>query len=464
MKKAAILLALGSLLLALAGCGKSVTKEEMKTLGFAEASEELTAFPGADGWGKYTKGGRGGKVIEVTNLNDSGEGSLRAAIEAKGPRTVVFRVSGTIELADFLTITEPYITIAGQTAPGDGICLKNFGLIVETEEAIVRYIRCRPGDTGGETDALWVNEVKQVVIDHVSASWGTDETLSVSDSDKVSVQWCMITESLNHSVHSKGTHGMGSLVRGSRGQQVTYHSNFYASHRNRSPMCGNYTDAAEDPEGFRFEFINNVVYNWGAKAAGKCHDVNEITYYNFINNYYVPGPKSGGTYMFSEGCAVNKMYAAGNAMNGTVPEDQWSLFEFESDMKNFDIDAYKQAEPFPSVMTGTVSAAEAFEKVPAGAGASLSRDTVDQAVIEAFEKGEGKLIDKTEESLGWTDGYPALAQTDPPADGDKDGIPDDWEKDHGLDPDNGSDGAMESPYGYTYLEIYLQSLLVPTGA
>ncbi len=441
------------------GCGEKVSKEEMKTLGFAD-TEEQTAFPGADGWGKYTKGGRGGRVIEVTNLNDSGEGSLRAAVEAKGPRTVVFRVSGTIELEDFLTIREPYITIAGQTAPGDGICLKNFGLIVETEEAVVRYIRCRPGDTGGETDALWVNEAKQVVIDHVSASWGTDETLSVSDSDKISVQWCMITESLNHSVHSKGTHGMGSLVRGSRGQQVTYHSNFYSSHRNRSPMCGNYTDAAEDPVGFRFEFINNVVYNWGAKAAGKCHDVNEITYYNFINNYYLPGPESDGALMFSEGCAVNKMYAAGNAMNGEVPKDQWSLFEYEEEMEDFDPDAYKQEKPFASIMTGTLPAKEAFEKVVAGAGDSLVRDSVDLAVIQDFKNGEGRLINKTEESAGWEDGYPKLQQTDPPADQDKDGIPDEWESSHGLDPNDGTDGAEEGPYGYTYLEIYLQSLLI----
>lgn len=453
----------------LCGCQKGVSTQELDQLGFVrpDKEEQLLAFPGADGWGKYTKGGRGGTVIEVTNLNDSGEGSLRAAVEAKGPRTVIFRVSGVIELSDFLRIKEPYITIAGQTAPGDGICLKNFGLIVETEEAIVRYLHSRPGDGGGETDALWVNEAKQVVIDHVSTSWGTDETLSVSDSDKVSVQWCLISESLNHSVHSKGVHGMGSLVRGSRGQQVTFHDNLYISHRNRNPMCGNYSDVSEDPTGFRFEFINNVVYNWGARAAGKCHDLNTVTYYNFISNYYLPGPKSGGEYMFSEGCALNKMYAAGNAMNGEVPQDQWSLFEIESEdegMQAFDWETYKQTEAFPSIMTGTVSAKDAYERVLEGAGASLNRDAVDEAVIQTLLDNKGRMIDRIDQSAAyseeWPDGYPVYEQTTPITDQDKDGMDDAWETEHGLNPKDGTDGAKESSYGYTNLEVYLQSLVV----
>ncbi len=459
MKKCGLLfLFCGLLAMILAGCGEKVSEKELQELGFEE-DEKLLAFPGADGWGKYAKGGRGGKVIRVTNLNDSGEGSLRAAVEAKGPRTVVFDVSGTIELEDFLVIKEPYITIAGQTAPGGGICLKNYALIVETEEAMVRYLHCRPGDTGGDTDALWVNEADQVVIDHVSASWGTDETLSVSDSDHVSVQWCIISESLNHSVHSKGTHGMGSLIRGSGGQRVTYHSNLFSSHRNRSPMCGNYTPITEDPEGLQFEFINNVVYNWGAKAAGKCHDVDSLSHYNFIGNYYLPGPRSGGTYMFSEGCANNKMYAAGNAMEGVVPEDQRSLFEVEDNMENFEYDSYLQEEPFESEMANILSAEEAFPKVMEGAGASLVRDHVDEAVVDAVKAGEGSLIDKVEQSVGWEGSYPKLAQTESPEDTDGDGIPDEWEKAHGLDPEKSGDGAEESRYGYTYLEIYLQSLV-----
>lgn len=464
-RKKAVLLALllGVAAGSMTGCEKFSTKE-LDAYGFTKAEtyqkeEKLLAFPGADGWGKYTIGGRGGQVIEVTNLNDSGEGSLRAAIETKGPRTIVFRVSGTIELEDFLTIKEPYVTIAGQTAPGDGICLKNFGLIVETEEAIVRYIRCRPGDQGGETDALWVNEAKQVVIDHVSTSWGTDETLSVSDSDQVSIQWCMVTESLNRSIHTKGAHGMGSLVRGSRGQQVSFHNNYYYTHRNRSPMCGNYTDVSEDPTGFYFEFVNNVVYNWSAAAAGKCHDVNTLTHYNFINNYYLSGPISHGELMFSEGCGINQMYAAGNAMNGEVAKDQWSLFQIEDDIEGFDWEKYKQDKPFESILTNIVSAEEAYEAVIENAGASLHRDNVDEAVIAAMKEGKGKIINKPEESVGWDGDYPTLAQETPYEDQDKDGMDDQWEEAHGLDPKNGEDGKEECAYGYTYLEVFLQSLL-----
>lgn len=451
------------------GCGSKFSKKELDAYGFTKAEEyegeeKRLAFPGADGWGKYTVGGRGGKVIAVTNLNDSGEGSLRAAIEAKGPRTIVFQVSGTIELEDFLIIKEPYVTIAGQTAPGDGICLKNYGLIVETDEVIVRYIRCRPGDDGGETDALWVNEAKQVIIDHVSTSWGTDETLSVSDSDKVSVQWCMITESLNRSIHAKGDHGMGSLVRGSNGQQVTYHSNYYFTHRNRSPMCGNYTDISEDPVGFYFEFINNVAYNWSGEAAGKCHDVNTLTHYNFMNNYYISGPISHGEMMFSEGCGVNKMYAAGNSMNGVVPKDPWSLIQIEEDIQDFDWDEYKQAKPFPSIMTGMQPAKEAYEAVIEEAGASLHRDHVDEAVIETMLEGKGKIINKPEESVGWEGDYPVLEQASPYEDEDKDGMDDQWEEAHGLDPNNGEDGKEACAYGYTYLEVFLQSLLMEAVA
>lgn len=252
---------------------------------------------------------------------------------------------------------------------------------------------------------------------------------------------------------------MGSLVRGSRGQQVSFHNNLYFSHRNRSPMCGNYTDVSEDPEGFRFEFINNVVYNWSAEAAGKCHDVNTLTYYNFINNYYIAGPISKGEKMFSEGCGINKMYAAGNAMNGEVPKDQWSLFVIEEDIVDFDWDEYKQTEPFESIMTGTVNAKEAYEPVMEGAGASLHRDVVDDAVVQGIRDKKGKIINKPEQSIGWDGDYPKLEQTTPYKDKDKDGMDDAWEEEVGLNPENGEDGNEKCAYGYTYLEVFLESLL-----
>lgn len=477
MKKTVYALALliGSLLVA--GCSSDSQKdtnnkekqEDSKaeayftSLGFEKDTKEPLGFLGADGFGKYTKGGRGGQVIAVTNLNDSGEGSLRAAIEADGPRIVVFQVCGTIQLQSQLIIKNPYITIAGQTAPGDGICIANYGLIVETNEAIVRYIRSRPGDLGEESDAVWVNEASNVIVDHLTTSWGTDETLSVSDSDNVSVQWCLVSESLNNSINAKGTHGMGSLIRGSGGQKVTFHNNLYFTHRNRSPMNGNYTPHTEDPEGFNVEFINNVVYNWNAKSAGKNHDDDSITKCNYIKNYYRSGSISGGKYMYSEECAYAQMYAEGNSMNDEVPEDQYSIFEF-SEEKPIDMEKYVQKERFSfSMMKNIVEAKDAYTQVMAGVGASLSRDPVDTAVLEAVENGKGKLIDKPTQSVGydeaWGSYYPPLAQYTPYKDSDGDGMSDAWEKESGLDADDASDGAKVNASGYTNLDVFLEYLV-----
>lgn len=432
-------------------------------LGFEKGTKKPLGFLTADGFGKYTIGGRGGKVIEVTNLNDSGEGSLRAAVEAEGPRIVVFRVCGTIQLKSFLRVNNPYITIAGQTAPGDGICLANYGMIVNTEEVIVRYLRSRPGDLAEEGDSLWVNESNHVIIDHVSSSWGTDETLSVSASDNVSVQWSLISESLNQSINAKGTHGMGSLIRGSDGQKVTFHHNMYFSHRNRSPMQGNYTPYTEDPVGFNVEFINNVIYNWSGMAASKNHDEDSITKYNYINNYYRSGKKSQGTYMFSEECPYTEMYASGNSMNDNIPEDQTTMFEFSKE-KPIDTEKYFQDKPFDfSEMENIDDTEDVMEKVISGVGASVSRDPVDTAVIKGFQLGVGRIIDCPDQSIGhdksWGSYYPPLNQYTPYTDTDKDGMSDEWETASGLNPEDESDGAAINGSGYTNLDVFLEYLV-----
>lgn len=175
-----------------------------------QSNAQQLAFPTAEGYGKYAKGGRGGAVYEVTNLGDSGPGSLRAAVEASGPRTVVFRVSGTIELESPLRIENPYITIAGQTAPGDGICLRRNPLSIDADHVIIRYLRVRLGDeSGGDYDAVSSRFTEHIILDHISASWSVDECMSVYHCDSITVQWCIVSESMSRSNHIKGSHGFG---------------------------------------------------------------------------------------------------------------------------------------------------------------------------------------------------------------------------------------------------------------
>lgn len=426
----------------------------------------LPSFPGAEGFGMYSVGGRGGKVIEVTNLADSGPGSLRAAIDARGPRIIVFCVSGYIELQSLLKITNSHITIAGQTAPGDGICLKNYGLVVFADNVIIRYLRVRPGDTAGvnqdELDSINVSQGRNVIIDHCSTSWAIDETISVASRENivgnVTVQWCIISESLNCSVHPKGCHGFGSLICGCCGNGVTYHHNLYAHHKGRNPFAGNYNDSTVDPIGFIFDFRNNVVYNWGDWAGHNSNGMNSITRMNFVGNYYKKGTDSASSYAFWERCRDGKAYFSGNWMDGSCPNDQWSLVQFRGRTlwTNDEKAAYKQSNPIPVEPVNTSDALTAYRSVLSSSGATFPvRDAVDERVVDSVMNKTGRIINHTEE----VGGYPPLTIGEPSVDSDHDGMPDKWESAVGLNLSDSNDSCLDRDGdGYTNVEEYINWL------
>lgn len=470
-------------------------------------SEKAVGFYGADGFGKYTTGGRGGKIIEVTNLRDAGKGSLRAAVDESGPRIIVFKVSGVIYLNSNLKIQDGDVTIAGQTAPGDGITLANFGVKIACDNVILRYLSIRPGDQRDTGDGIDISGSKNVIVDHCSVSFACDETLSArpnnsgetyaGTSDKVTVQWCMISESITYSPNIGKRHGMGSLIRGAQGAKITYHHNMYSSHSSRVPMMGNYIASQNDNGNFNAEFINNTVYNWDGSAASKCGDVDEngtdiyITNMNYINNYYKQGPDSDGDHMFSEACIGNHMYTSGNMMNGKHYENQRDLVSFTNDVLAhednpyykksgmvIDTDTYFLDEPFEfSEMTGIEDAETANKSVLEYVGNSLSRDCFDAEVIKAFKNGEGSLINQTFEALGWyrpapvstttfdyfleMQGlYPARANYEAYVDTDMDGMSDVWEDAVGLDKNDASDSAAGyAGTEYTNMDVFLQFLV-----
>ena len=442
---------------------------------------EVLAFPTAEGYGKYTVGGRGGTVYEVTNLNDSGEGSLRAAVEAEGPRTVVFRVSGTIDLKKPLRIRHPYITIAGQTAPGDGICIKRYPLSIDADEVIIRYIRVRLGDeTGADTDAVSSRRHKNIILDHVSASWSIDETMSIYHCENVTIQWCMITESLFNSNHVKGAHGFGGIW-GSN--YSTYHHNLIAHHSSRNPRWasgGGYND-----------YRNNVVYNWGYNSSygGEKQQVNNPKYntftVNFVSNYYKPGPatQSGVVsyrlvnpgYRSAEDYGL--WYVADNVVvgNDKVSADNWNG---GVQMKNWEemLPKIRLDKPWDAMKINEETAEEAYESVLKGVGCVLPRrDAVDARIIEEVRSGKATyegasyktkkrvadpsvpcgMIDSQEDVGGW----PELKSLPAPVDSDHDGMPDEWEKKNGLNPHDASDRNGVAKNGYTNLENYLNSII-----
>ncbi len=424
----------------------------------AEGPAPVRAFPGAEGCGAYAQGGRGGKVYHVTTLEDRGPGSLREAVEAEGPRIVVFDISGTIRLAKSLVITHPFITIAGQTAPGDGICLRDATLGVSTDHVVIRFLRSRLGDQGEGGDAVSIGAGHDIIVDHCSASWSLDEVLSSSTGAPVlsnlTVQWCFITEALNPK-----NHGFGSLIRGCQGARYSYHHNLYAHNRGRNPRPGNYDDRnphEKDPNGLLLDFRNNVIYDWGGSYAGYNADKVSVTRLNYVNNYLVPGPDSKATGIaYQEGSPYNRGYFVGNYYDQRLPEDPWRLVDFHG-WNAAQIAAYKQAEPFEAGPVAMQKAPDAYRAVLAWGGASLPRrDAVDRRIVEEVTSGKGHILNSQTEVGGW----PPLASAPAPRDRDGDGMPDAWERQHGLDPNEAADGPQDRDAdGYTNVEEHLNSL------
>lgn len=445
------------------------------------APEPMLAFPTAEGHGKYTVGGRGGAVYEVTNLNDAGPGSLRAAVEATGPRTVVFRVSGTITLERALEIEHPFITIAGQTAPGDGICLRRHPIIIKADEVILRHLRVRVGDeSGDDTDAISARYVKNLIVDHVSVGWSIDETLSIYHCENVTVQWCLVAESLYASNHVKGKHGYGGIWGSQRG---TYHHNLLAHHSNRNPRfasgCG------------ETDYRNNVIYNWGFQSCygGEVEQVGDPRFrsstINLVANYYKPGPATAPGDVAHRIAAPSsrrgaddygRWYVAGNVVEGNaaVTADNWKGGVQPQDGPAF-VAGLRLAQPWAAMPIREDRAADAYTRVLAQAGATLpKRDPIDARIVDEVRHGRATYSGQTygqdhpvsdrTRPIGIIDsqrdvgGWPELRSTPPPPDGDHDGMPDAWERSQGLDPQNPDDRNQTGADGYTRLEHYLHSL------
>lgn len=440
------------------------------------------AFPSAEGYGKYSKGGRGGVVYEVTHLKDKGEGSLRAAVEASGPRTVVFRISGTIVLESALRITNPYITIAGQTAPGDGITLRGRPLMIHADEVIIRYIRVRLGDeSGDDTDAISSRYTNNIILDHVSASWSVDETLSIYHCKNVTVQWCVIAESLYESNHKKGSHHGFGGIWGS--DYSTYHHNLLAHHSSRNPRfasgCG-YTD-----------YRNNVVFNWGYEACyggetvQKNSDKFISTHINMVANYHKPGPATlpgeithriAAPWSRNKAADYGKWYISGNQLEGNawVSANNWLGGVHPQDGSEY-IKGLKMDKPWPAMAIHQQTAEAAYAAVLENAGATLpKRDPVDLRIVDEVRHGyatyEGPAYERDHrvtdpsrksgiiDSQADVGGWPELKSLPAPTDTDHDGMPDDWEVKNQLNKENPEDRNKVDADGYTMLEKYLNSI------
>lgn len=411
------------------------------------------AFPGAEGFGKNATGGRDGKVLIVKNLNDSGPGSLREALDQEYPRIVVFNISGTIKLKSELDITKGNVSILGHSAPGEGITLRDYPLkVTGAENVIIRYIRSRLGDeTNYQGDAISIMRSKNVIVDHCSFSWSSDEVATFYENENSTVQYCIASESLNNSVHEKGEHGYGGIWGG---MNASFHHNLLAHHKSRSPRFQG-ARWHKQPDKEIVDFRNNVIYNWQANNSYGGEEGN----HNIVNNMYKPGPASGSKQdmILDPYKPFGKFYVSGNILMGNeeVTKDNWKGVKHYDENSNI-----RLAEPLSVAPIPTEDSFQAFEKVLAQSGASFCRDEVDKRVIKEVANGNSTfgtgIIDSQKDVGGW----PKLKSGTPINDIDLDGMDDEWERLNGLDPADNSDAIQRTlNKGYSNIEVYLNSRL-----
>ena len=437
-----------------------------------------TAFPGAQGFGAATEGGRGGDVAIVSSLADDGPGSLRDAVRtASGPRTIVFEVAGEIALDSPLRITASHLTIAGQTSPG-GITLAGYPTeVVNSEHIVIRFLRFRPGDrhaaavpgkpahgngglVGDAADALTIIGSSHVIVDHMSASWSMDETLSVTKSANVTVQHSIICESLNDSFHTEGTHSFGSLVRGTGTDGYSFIGNLWAHHQRRMPAVGGQQDEplpGEPGQGLDIDLVNNVMYDWMLLPNHVLNEPYEVRV-NLVGNRYITGPSlelcSCSWINFEAPAEQLLIYREGNLVvndgNRGTPARPMTAADFLGPVTFADEPIEFARPPVESLV-----AHQAALAILLGAGASVDRDFIDLRVVLQTMYGVGREIDSQSEVGGWV----TVTARPAPEDLDRDGMADRWEEQNGLDPTDPTDhSGYDLSESYTNLEDYLNSL------
>lgn len=431
------------------------------------------------GGGSTAVGGAGGAIYVVNTLSDSINpadnksvpGTLRYAVEQGDARIVIFKVAGVIHLKKPLTISKGNITIAGQSAPGQGICIADYPLLIESaNNVIVRFLRFRLGneslkkDSEKDYDAVSVNDSKNVVLDHLSCSWSVDECVSCYGNENFTLQYCFITESLRNAGHVKGAHGYGGIWGG---KNATFHHNLLAHHDSRNPRFDH--DYLNNQFHGPIDYLNNVVYNWGGNSTYGGESANGTRKINMVANYYKYGPSTSpksrllNATTYCTNCTssgnVNpgSFYLADNFMFGNqdVTTDNWKGVVLDNKGKATIAECKSETKHQVLYELKPQSAEEAFETVLAKAGCSRSRDAVDERIVQEVKQGKGKLIDKPSDVGGW----PAYTGT-PEKDSDYDAIPDAWEEAHGMDPHSYADSKLQTLVsGFTNFEVYLNEIV-----